>query len=176
MLATQAMGSVLVTKLAAEITVIDHELVDLEAQITERFTRHESTEVLLSLPGFGVMLAATFLANIGGNLDGFDTVDRLAAVAGLAPVPRDSGRISGNLHLPRRFNRRLLRTCYLAALQSLKNSPASRAFYDRKRREGKSHKQALIALAHRRINVIWAMLRDHTIYQEPVPAALPLVA
>lgn len=175
-LATQAMGSALVTKLAAGITVIDHELADLDAQITERFTRHESAEVLLSLPGFGVVLAATFLANIGGNLDGFDTVDRLAAVAGLAPVPRDSGRISGNLHRPRRFNRRLLRTCYLAALSSLKNSPASRAFYDRKRSEGKSHKQALIALARRRINVIWAMLRDHTTYQEPCPAARSLVA
>ncbi|MDV6271757.1 IS110 family RNA-guided transposase [Rhodococcus globerulus] len=175
-LATQAMGSTLVTKLAAEITAIDHELADLDAQITERFTRHESADVLLSLPGFGPVLAATFLANIGGNLDGFDTVDRLASVAGLAPVPRDSGRISGNLHRPRRFNRRLLRTCYLAALSSLKNSPASRTFYDRKRKEGKSHKQALIALARRRINVIWAMLRDHTTYQEPTPATRPLVA
>lgn len=108
MLATQTMGSALATKLAAEIAIIDHELVDLDAQITKRFTRHESADVLLSLPGFGVVLAATFLANIGGNLDGFDTVDRLAAVAGLAPVPRDSGRISGNLHRPRRFNCRLL--------------------------------------------------------------------
>ncbi|MDV6278605.1 hypothetical protein R3Q06_35020 [Rhodococcus erythropolis] len=50
------------TKLAAEITAIDHELADLDAQITERFTRHESADVLLSLPGFGVVLAATFLA------------------------------------------------------------------------------------------------------------------
>lgn len=49
-LATQTIGSTLVTKLAAEITTIDHELADLDAQITERFTRHESAEVLLSLP------------------------------------------------------------------------------------------------------------------------------
>ena len=132
--------------------------------------------MLLILPGFGVVLAVTFLANIGGNLDGFDTINRFAAVAGLAPVPRDSGRISGNLHRPRRFNRRLLGTCYLAVLSSLKNSPASRMFYDRKRKEGKSHKQALIALARRRINVIWAMLRDPTTYQEPVPTARSLVA
>ena len=176
MLATQTTGSALATKLAAGITMIDHELVDLDAQITERFIRHESADALLSLQGFGVVLAATFLANIGGTLNVFDTVDRLAAVADLAPVPRDSGRISGNLHRPRRFNRRLLRTCYLAALSSLKNSPASRTFYDRKRREGKSHKQALNALARRRINVIWAMLRDHTTYQEPGPATRPLVA
>jgi transposase len=175
-LPTQSMGSALVAKLAAEITAIDEDLAGLDREITDRFHQHEAAEVLLSMPGFGPVLAATFLANIGGNLDGFDTVDRLACVAGLAPVPRDSGRISGNLHRPRRFNRRLLRTCYLAALSSLKNSPASRAFYDRKRGEGKSHKQALIALARRRLNVIWAMLRDHTPYREPAPAPALLAA
>jgi hypothetical protein len=43
----------------------------------------------------------------------FGTPDRLAGVAGLAPVPRDSGRISGKLHRPRRYSRRLLRVFYL---------------------------------------------------------------
>lgn len=170
-LPAEPIGSTLVIRLAAEISAIDRDLVELDAQLTDRFRQHEAAEILLSVPGFGPVLAATFLANIGGNLNGFDTVDRLAAVAGLAPVPYDSGRISGNLHRPRRFNRRLLRTCYLAALSSLKNSPASRAFYDRKRREGKSHKQALIALARRRLNVTWALLRDRTHYQEPALAA-----
>ncbi len=120
------------------------------------------------MPGFGTVLGASFLANTGGDLRVFETVDRLASVAGLAPAPRDSGRVTGNHHRPRRFNRRLMRTCYLAALSSLKNSPASRAFYERKRAEGKSHKQALIALARRRINTLWAMLRDHTTYHEPL--------
>ncbi|AKE01145.1 hypothetical protein XU06_29770 (plasmid) [Rhodococcus erythropolis] len=50
-----------------------------------------------------------------------------------------------------------------------------RQIQGRKRKEGKSHIQALIALARRRINVIWAMLRDHTTYQEPVPTARSLV-
>ena len=165
----------MVARLAAEITAIDDELKGIDTEITDRFDQHRSSEILTSMPGFGPVLAATFLAQIGGNLESFDSVDRLACVAGLAPVPRDSGRISGNLHRPRRFNRRLMRTCYLAALSSLKNSPASRAFYDRKRAEGKSHKQALIALARRRINVIWAMLRDHTHYREP-DAANPALA
>ncbi len=44
--------------------------------------------------------------------------------------------------------------------------------YDRKRAEGKSHKQALIALARRRITTIWAMLRDRTTYQEPLAPVL----
>jgi transposase len=166
-LPAQSTGSALVVRLAGQISATDAEIADVDAQITDLFRQHADAEILQSMPGFGPVLAATFLANIGGNLDGFDTADRLASVAGLAPVPRDSGRISGNLHRPRRFNRRLLRTCYLAALSSLKNSPASRTFYDRKRSEGKSHQQALIALARRRINVLWAMLRDHTVYREP---------
>lgn len=175
-LPTQTVGARLVARLAAEITAIDEELKQIDIEIAGRYEHHWSAEILNSMPGFGPVLAATFLAQIGGNLDGFDNVDRLACVAGLAPVPRDSGRISGNLHRPRRFNRRLLRTCYLAALSSLKNSPASRRFYDRKRAEGKSHKQALIALARRRINVIWAMLRDRTHYREPNTANAALAA
>jgi transposase len=167
-LPTQTTGSALVVRLAEQISTLDAEIAGVDAQIMDVFRKHGNADVLLSMPGFGPVLAATFLANIGGNLEAFDSVDRLASVAGLAPVPRDSGRISGNLHRSRRFNRRLLRTCYLAALSSLKNSPASRTYYDRKRREGKSHKQALIALA--RINVLWAMLRDNTTYQEPTPS------
>ncbi len=175
-LPAQAIGAALVAKLATRITAIDEDLAQIDAEITAHVSRDETTQLLLSMPGFAAVLAATFVAQIGGSLDNFDTVDRLACVAGLAPVPRDSGRINGNLHRPRRFNRRLLRTCYLAALSSLKNSPASRTFYDRKRAEGKSHKQALIALARRRINVIWAMLRDHTPYTEPAPAKSPIPA
>jgi transposase len=172
-LATQPVAAQLVALLAEQIMTIDADVAQLDEQIEQRFTQHPDAPILLSMPGFGVVLAATFLANTGGNLTTFENVDRLASVAGLAPVPRDSGRISGNHHRPRRFNRRLRRTCYLAALSSLKNSPASRAFYERKRAEGKSHKQALIALARRRITTIWAMLRDRTTYQEPLA---PIVA
>lgn len=175
-LLAQATGAYLVARLAEQIMTIDAEVTVLDKQIEQRFTQHPHAPLLLSMPGFGVVLAATFLANTGGDLSAFETADRLASVAGLAPAPRDSGRISGNHHRPRRFNRRLMRTCYLAALSSLKNSPASRAFYDRKRAEGKSHKQALIALARRRINTLWAMLRDRTTYQEHVRPALASAA
>jgi transposase len=171
-LRTEAVAAQLVARLAEQIGAIDTEIARLDDQISERLDQHRDAPILLSMPGFGPALAATFLANTGGDLNAFETVDRLASVAGLAPAPRDSGRISGNHHRPRRFNRRLMRTCYLAALSSLKNSPASRAFYERKRAEGKSHKQALIALARRRISTLWAMLRDHTTYQELPPPAL----
>jgi transposase len=171
-LRTERVAAQLVATIAGQITAIDTEIAQLDELISERFGQHPDAPILLSMPGFGPVLAATFLANTGGDLRLFETADRLASFAGLAPAPRDSGRISGNHHRPRRFNRRLMRTCYLAALSSLKNSPASRAFYERKRAEGKSHKQALIALARRRLSTLWAMLRDRTTYREPLPPAL----
>ncbi|MEU5548001.1 IS110 family transposase, partial [Streptomyces sioyaensis] len=49
------------------------------------------------------------------------------------------------------------------------SQPESRAYYDRKHREGKHHIAALIALARRRIDVLFAMLHDGTFYQPPTP-------
>ncbi len=100
----------------------------------------------------------------------FDSADRLAGVAGLAPVSRDSGRISGNLKRPRRYNRRLLRACCLSAHIAIRTDPVSRTYCDRKRAQGKTHTHAVLALARRRLNVLWAILRDNATYR-PTTAA-----
>ncbi|MDP7702878.1 IS110 family transposase [Mycobacterium sp. TY815] len=167
----QQVAAALVARLAEEVMALDTEIGDTEAMIEERFRRHRHAEIILSLPGFGVTLGAEFLAATGGDMSAFANPDRLAGVAGLAPVPRDSGRISGNLKRPRRYNRRLLRACYLAAHIAIRTDPASRTYYNRKRAEGKRHTQAVLALARRRLNVLWAMLRDHKPYQPTAPSA-----
>lgn len=150
----------LVAKIAAQILRLREEMEEVEAQIEVRLREHEYAEILLSVPGFGVQLAAEFLAATGGSMDQYENPNRLAGVAGVAPVPRDSGRVSGNHHRPRRYDRRLLRACHLSAHTASVHCPTSRAYYTRKRAEGKNHKQAILALARRRINVIWALLRD----------------
>ncbi|SER07367.1 hypothetical protein SAMN05444745_1331, partial [Arthrobacter sp. OV608] len=70
----------------------------------------------------------------------------------------------------RKGNKVLKRTLYLSAFAALKD-PLSRAYYDRKRAEGKHHNQALIALARRRCDTLYAMLRDGTVYQAQTPTA-----
>ncbi len=155
----------MVAALAQDVLDLERELADLDAVISARVLDHRHTSILLSMPGFGPVLSAEFLGATGGNMAVFNGADRLASVAGLAPVPRDSGRISGNNHRPRRYDRRLLRVFYLSAMSSLKSNPPSRTYYDRKRTEGKSHTQAIICLARRRLNVLWAMIRDETTYE-----------
>jgi transposase len=165
----EAAAARLVSRSAHDLLRIRDELAELEAEIDAALEGNTSADLLESVPGFGRRLAADFLAATGADLAAFETPDRLASFAGLAPVPRDSGRISGNHHRPRRYDRRLLNACFQAAFIAARTCPVSRSFYERKRQEGKSHKQALIALARRRINVIWAIIRDQTRYN-PTPA------
>lgn len=67
---------------------------------------------------------------------------------------------------------KLKRAFFLAAFAAL-SDPTSRTYYDRKRAEGKKHNAALICLAQRRCDVIFAMLRDKTLYQPPTPSTAP---
>ncbi|WP_280422504.1 IS110 family transposase [Nocardia carnea] len=163
----------LVSEMADSVIALDNQLKNIDDLIETRLHRHHHAEVLLSMPGIGVLLGAEFLASTGGDMTVFDSADHLAAYAGVAPVPRDSGRVSGNLHRPRRYHRGLQRVFYTSALVSVRYHERSRIFYDRKRSEGKHHNQAILALARRRVNVIWALLRDNRCYTNapPEPAA-----
>lgn len=166
----EALTAQLIEALAREVMDLNERIKDVEQLIEGRFRQHEKAEVITSLPGIGVILGAEFLAATGGDMDVFGSPDRLAGYAGLAPAARDSGRIHGNLHRPQRYHRGLQRVFYTSALISIQRHPESRAFYDRKRREGKRHTQAVLALARRRVNVLWALLRDNRTFQAAPPA------
>lgn len=161
--------AVMVRTLAKEVTALNEKITEVDKLIEGRFRQHELAEVITSMPGIGTLLGAEFLVSTGGDLAAFPTPDRLAAFAGMAPAPRDSGKTSGNLHRPQRYHRRLQRVFYASALFSIRRDPNSRAFYDRKRAEGKRHVQAVLALARRRVNVLWALIRDRRCYQVTPP-------
>jgi transposase len=124
---------------------------------------HPLAEVLTSMPGIGVRTAARILLEVGDGT-AFATPGHLAAYAGLAPVTRSSGTSIRGEHPPKGGNKQLKRAFFLAAFASLSHPP-SRAYYDRKRAQGKRHNAALICLARRRVDVLYAMLRDHKPYQ-----------
>jgi transposase len=162
----------MVHTLAKEVMALNEKITEIDKLIEGRFREHELAEVILSMPGMGPKLGAEFLVAIGGSLDGFPTADRLAAFGGVAPAPHDSGKTSGSLRRPQRYHRRLQRVFYTSALVSSWSDPNSKRFYDRKRAEGKSHVQAVLALARRRVNVLWALIRDRRCYQVTPPVTL----
>lgn len=162
----------LVAGLAREVMSLDEQIGALDTDIEARFRRHRLARVITSMPGMGYRLGAEFLAATG-DLNWFTSAGQLAAYAGLAPVPNDSGKRTGRLHRPQRYNRVLRRVFYLSALTSIRCDPVSRAYYQRKRAEGKLAKAAIIALARRRASVLWALLRDNRTWEPnpPVTAA-----
>ncbi|MET4097246.1 transposase [Arthrobacter sp. UYCu712] len=116
----------------------------------------------------GVRTAARILTDVVGK--NFPTAGHLASYAGLAPVTWRSGSSIRGDHAARRGNKALKRVLFLSAFASLKD-PACRAYYDRIRGEGKRHNQALVALARRRCDTLYAMLSDETLYQPRNPVA-----
>ena len=67
----------------------------------------------------------------------FDTGAHLASYAGLAPVTRRSGSSIRGEHVSHGGNKRLKRAMFLSAFASLRSDPVSRAYYQRKRDQGK---------------------------------------
>jgi len=158
----ERMTARLIRELAAEALVSRARLVELDRELEALLGRHPDAALIRSLPGMGVVLTAELIAE-AGNLSRFRSADALASAAGMAPVLRQSGR-TRFLRRPNGGNKGLKRVFYQSAFCSL-NHDDSRTFYDRKRREGKRHHQAIIALARRRVNVLWAVLHSRTPFQ-----------
>ena len=156
-------------KLADQLSALLEQRAATARQLEEILDAHPLAQVLTSMPGIGVRTAARILLEVG-DATSFPTPGHLAAYAGLAPVTRRSGSSIRGEHPPRGGNKHLKRAFFLAAFAALAD-PTSRAYYDRKRAEGKRHNAALICLARRRVDVLYAMLRTGTPYHQPTPAA-----
>jgi transposase len=124
--------------------------------------QHPQSAVICSLPGFGPTLTARTLIELAGKE--FASAAHLASYAGLAPVTRQSGTSIRHQARRKGGNRALRNAWYQAAYASLQHD---RCYYDRKRQQGQHHVQALISLARRRVDVLYALLRDGTCYRSP---------
>lgn len=160
-----------IAELASELDRVYARREALAAEIEETFLSHPFGELLRSMPGIGARTGSRILAEIGDG-SRFANGSKLASYAGLAPVTRQSGSSINGESRSRRGNHRLKNALFLSAFASLR-APESRAFYDRKRAEGKKHNAAVICLARRRCDVILAMLRTNQHYL--VPGAQPIL-
>ena len=161
---TDAFGKV-IAGVAAQLRDTHARRGALAADLEERLEAHPLAEVLTSMPGIGLRTAIKILTIVGDG-SAFPTAGHLAAYAGLAPVTRRSGSSIKGETRSQRGNHALKSALFLSAFASLAD-PTSRTYYDRKRAAGKRHNAALICLARRRVDVIYAMLRDRQPYQHP---------
>lgn len=162
-------------QLAASLRTTMQQRAALAAQIEEVLDTLPLASVLTSMPGVGVRTAARILLDVG-DASMFPTAGHLAAYAGLAPVTRRSGTSIRGESPSRAGNKHLKRALFLSAFAALRCDPASRAYYDRKRAEGKKHNAALICLSRRRCDVMYSMLRHHEHFHRHTPTQQPIAA
>ena len=136
-------------------------------ELLEGSQGHPDGEILLSLPGLDVRLAARVLGEVGDRREQFPTPAALQCYAGTAPVTKASGkvrRVSARWACNRFLRQALLRWAFC----SLSRSAWARGFYDAQRAAGKSHFQALRALANRWVEILHHLLATGQRYDERV--------
>jgi Transposase and inactivated derivatives len=139
--------------LQEQISALDEEICQLLQSVPDWA---EKVEILQSVPGVGIVTAATLLAEL--PVLGQASHKEVAALAGVAPMNRDSGRRQGKRHITggRPSVRQVL---YMATIAAIRCNPVIRAFYRRLLAAGKEKKVALVACMRKLLTILNALLR-----------------
>ena len=148
------------------LALLQKELSELDRDIGEGIRGtpawRERDELLQSVPGIGNIVARTLIADLPelGRLDR----KQIAALVGVAPLNRDSGKMRGKRTT---WGGRAKVRCalYMAALVASRRNPLLAAFYQRLLRAGKAKKLALTAVMRKLLTILNAMVRDNTRWQ-----------
>ena len=141
----------------------DKQIEALDIEIMKYYEQFDC--YLHTIPGIGIIGAATILAEIG-DISRFKNSSALVAFAGIDPTVRQSGEFnSTHNHMSKRGSPYLRHAIFLAATTcSFHNSPLN-AYYKKKRDQGKHHLTATGAVARKLTTVIYAVLRDSKPYE-----------
>ena len=145
-----------ILELRSQIHTLDEDMETLADQ-------SEIARRLSTIPGFGKTSIAELAGEIG-TMQRFAAETSLALYVGMCPLTHQSGQMC-RARIPRQVNTRCKATLMTAVARHATCVPQSRAYYDRKRADGKTHNQAIRALGRHLVRVIWAMLRDQRDYE-----------
>lgn len=132
---------------------------EVEAAMAEALESTGLAKYLLSIPGIGVVIAASLLGEIG-NPERFEDWRQIRKLAGLNLADNSSGERNGRVHISKRGRPVLRSTLFMAAISLIRSNAEFRDLYNHFRT--RSHnplqaKQALMAVANKFLRVIWSL-------------------
>ena len=145
----------LAVDLVTEIRQLDRRIAKAAADIHTAVTAAGTT--LTELCGIGALTAGKILGRVG-TIDRFRSAAAFASYTGTAPIDVSSGDVVRH-RLSRAGDRQLNLCLHVMALTQIRQDTPGRAYYLRKRTEGKSHKEAMRCLKRRLSDVIYRQLR-----------------
>lgn len=156
--------------IVSDLQHYDTQLKEVDKQLEQMY--HALGCTLTTIPGVNIITAVKILAEIG-DIRRFPNKDKLAQFAGIAPIKLSSSG-KGKDKATKQGNRRLQAIIYFLAIQMVQVSskgtprnPVFRAYYEKRKAEGKSSQQALICISRRLISIIYGMLKNGTEYRMP---------
>jgi transposase len=158
----EARGLVTLTLLDA-IGHLNGRIAVLERQIREQLELHPDGHIFTSLPKGGIVRAATLLAEIGDARGRFPTDDALAALAGVAPSTRRSGKLHA-VTFRYACDKKLRDAIINFADDSRHASPWAADIYTRAKARNLRHPHAVRILARAWIRIIWRCWQDGVAY------------
>jgi transposase len=152
-----------VRSLTRVIRVLQATRKEIDEEIKRIGEKDEEIRRLRTFPGIDYVTASTLLGEIG-NIERFENEGCLSSYCGVSPVVWQSGTSKIKAKRRKRFSRRLKGVLYFISLSQIRINPESRQYYWRKRREGKTHWQAMNALSRQLIKIIYYMLKNKESY------------
>ena len=147
---------------AKRILELQKEISDIDKTLDEIGEKSKEVNHLKTIPGVATKLASRFIGEIG-NIDRFPSEKQLAVYCGVACVDNNSGKVT-KARAVYKANKICKQTLINMAGCSIRFSPQCKAYYLKKRTEGKSHNHALRCLARQLIRVIYKMLTEDREY------------
>jgi transposase len=155
----------LASELVADVRGLEQRIAVVEARIKAAVAQANTS--LLGLFGVGPVLAATFMGEVG-DIGRFPTKHHFAAHTGTAPLEASSGQVIRH-RLSRAGDRKLNHALYMMAMVQVRRPSPGQAYYQRKRAEGKSAKEALRCLKRRLSDAVYrCLLADQHLQPRPV--------
>ena len=155
----------LASELVADVRGLEQRIAVVEARIKAAVAQVNTS--LLGLFGVGPVLAATFMGEVG-DIGRFPTKHHFAAHTGTAPLEASSGQVIRH-RLSRAGDRKLNHALYMMAMVQVRRPSPGQAYYQRKRAEGKSAKEALRCLKRRLSDAVYrCLLADQHLQPRPV--------
>ena len=151
--------------LIEQIKFIEGQIKDCETKIKELMKKINSP--ITTISGIGTILGAVILSEFG-DINRFDKPSQLVAYAGIDATVSQSGEYEGTHNvMSKRGSPYLRKALFQAALVASNSDPVLKAYYQKKRAEGKHHKTCVGAVARKLCNIIYAVLKNDKPYQIP---------
>jgi transposase len=153
--------------LVSQLLPLLEQIRQYDKEISTLFLTHEDHELFASLPRAGKRLAPRLLAEIGDDRTRYRDASSLQALGGTSPVLFQSGMYA-KAHRRLGCIKPLRNALHHFAWQTTQSEPWARAYYQRKRAEGKSHTVAVRALANVWVRIIFAIWSQHCCYETTI--------